>query len=209
MKSTFEAACSARNVTAVWRELDAGTHSVADVVVGQAHSADLVIAAQTGQHWPGARRLDIADRLVMESGRPVLIVPNGTDAHMLPRNILVAWNGRREAARAVFDALPLLQRADAVRVVWVNAQAEDGTMQSAPASDICIALARHGVNCEATQVARPFTNVGRALLHQAVDHRADLLVMGCYGHSRAREFIFGGASEYVLQQMSLPVLMTH
>lgn len=203
MRAAFEAACSARNVACAWKEVDAGTHSVADVVVGQAHSADLVIAAQTAHDWTGPRRLDVADHLVLDSGRPVLIIPSETNIHTLPRNIFVAWNGRREAARAVFDALPLLQHADAVRIVCVNPQTEDGTMQSIPGSDICIALIRHGVKCEETQVVRPFKNVGRTLLQQAVKHRADLLVMGCYGHSRAREFVFGGASEYVLRQNAI------
>jgi nucleotide-binding universal stress UspA family protein len=123
--------------------------------------------------------------------------------------VLVAWNARREAARAVFDALPLLQRAKEVKVVWVNPQSEGELARDVPAADICTALARHGVKCEATQAVQPHSNVGRTLLMQAKDYGADLLVMGCYGHSRLREFVLGGASEYVLRHMTVPVLMSH
>ena len=125
------------------------------------------------------------------------------------KKVLVAWNARREAARAVFDALPLLQQAQEVKVIWVNPQDEGGVASDVPAGDICAALARHGVKCEATEVARPQTNVGRTLLMRAAEYGSDLLVMGCYGHSRLREFVLGGASRHVLDHMTIPVLMSH
>lgn len=209
MKAAFETAGRARNVASEWREADAGSTSVAEVVLQHARAADLVVAAQTDAKWPGSQRLDIADRLVLESGRPVLIVPNEGSQQDVGERILVAWNARREAARAVFDALPLLQRAKEVRVIWVNPQSEGELAQDIPAADICTALARHGVKCEATQAVQPRTNVGETLLAQASDCAADLRVMGCYGHSRLREFVLGGASEHVLRQMSIPVLMAH
>ena len=118
-------------------------------------------------------------------------------------------NGRREAARATFDALPLLRRAREVKVAWVNPESEGDVADGAPAADICTALARHGVKCEATEAVRPHAKVGETLLLQAQDQGADLLVMGCYGHSRLREFVLGGASEHVLRHMTIPILMSH
>ena len=109
----------------------------------------------------------------------------------------------------MFDALPLLQQADEVKVVWVNPQDEGAASADVPAGDICAALARHGVKCEATEVARPQAGVGRTLLMRAAEHGSDLLVMGCYGHSRLREFVLGGASRHVLDHMTIPVLMSH
>jgi nucleotide-binding universal stress UspA family protein len=209
MKAAFEAAGRGRNLLSEWREIDAASASVAEVAVQHAHAADLVIAAQSDAKWPGTERLDIADRLVIGSGRPVLIIPNEGPQQELGKKVLVAWNGRREAARAVFDALPLLQRAEEVKVMWVNPQSESEVAQDVPAADICAALARHGVRCEATEAVRPHSNVGRTLLMRAADYEADLLVMGCYGHSRLREFVLGGASEHVLRHMTLPVLMSH
>ena len=78
-----------------------------------------------------------------------------------------------------------------------------------PAADICAALARHAVKCEATQRLRPKVNVGETLLACAEETNADLLVMGCYGHTRLREFVFGGQADIVLGKMSIPVLMSH
>ncbi len=123
--------------------------------------------------------------------------------------VLAAWNARREAARAVFDALPILQRAKEVRVVWVNPQSERELAQDIPAADICAALARHGVQCQAVEEERPHIGVGETLLACAKDYEADLLVTGCYGHTRLREFVFGGASRHVQEHMSIPVLMSH
>jgi nucleotide-binding universal stress UspA family protein len=209
MKAAFEAAGRARDLAVEWREADAGSTSVAEIVLQHARAADLIVAAQTDMNWPGSQRLDIADRLVLGSGRPVLIIPNEGQQRDVGGSVLVAWNARREAARAVFDALPLLQKAREVKVIWVNPQSEGELAQDIPAADICTALARHGVKCEATEAVQPHSNVGRTLLMQAKDYGADLLVMGCYGHSRLREFVFGGASEHVLRHMSLPVLMAH
>jgi nucleotide-binding universal stress UspA family protein len=209
MKAAFEAAARGRNLVAEWRQADAASATVADVLLQHAHAADLVVAAQTDAKWSGSAHLDITDRLAVESGRPVLIIPNQGAQKEIGKKILVAWNARREAARAVFDALPFLQRAKEVKVVWVNPQSEGGVGRDVPAADICAALARHGVNCEAADAVRPHSNVGRTLLGRAAEFGADLLVMGCYGHSRLREFVLGGASEHVLGHMAIPVLMSH
>jgi nucleotide-binding universal stress UspA family protein len=209
MKSAFGAATHGRAFVGEWRDDEADAYGVADRVLQYARAADLVVAAQADPQWAGSEWLDVADRLAMESGRPVLIVPN-TGAHAgVGEKVLIAWNARREAARAVFDALPILQRAKEVKAVWVNPQSEHELAQDIPAADICAALARHGVKCQATEQVKPPAGVGETLLSCAKDMSADLLVMGCYGHTRLREFVFGGASRHVLAHMSVPVLMSH
>jgi nucleotide-binding universal stress UspA family protein len=209
MKSAFESATRGRAFVGEWRDDEASADGVADRVLQYARAADLVVAAQTDPEWASTDWLDVTDRLAIGSGRPLLIIPNSGQHSGVGDNVLVAWNARREAARAVFDALPILQRAKQVKVVWVNPQSEHDLAQDIPAADICTALARHGVKCQATEQVRPRAGVGETLLACAEDMRADLLVMGCYGHTRLREFIFGGASRHVLAQMSLPVLMSH
>jgi nucleotide-binding universal stress UspA family protein len=209
MRAAFDDAVRGRGLVPEWQDSEAGTYSVADCVLPYARSADLVIASQTDPAWLGSNWLDIADRLVLESGRPVLVVPNTGRHERLSGKVLVAWNGRREAARAIFDALPILQRAMDVKVVWVNPQSESDIAIDFPAADICAALARHSVKCEATQHVLPSAGVGETLSALATEFGADLLVMGCYGHTRLREFVFGGASRYILQNMSIPVLMSH
>jgi nucleotide-binding universal stress UspA family protein len=209
MRSAFESATRGRAFVSEWRDDEANAYGVADRVLQYARAADLVVAAQTDAQWAWTEWLDVADRLAIESGRPVLIVPNAGVHAGVGEKVLVAWNARREAARAVFDALPILQRAKEVKVVWVNPQSEHDLAQDIPAADICTALARHGVKCQATEQVRPRAGVGETLLACAKDMSADLLVMGCYGHTRLREFVLGGASRHVLAHMSLPVLMSH
>jgi nucleotide-binding universal stress UspA family protein len=209
MRSAFASAVQGRAFLSQWQDEEAGGESVAERVLGHARAADLIVASQTDPDWPGTGWLDVADSLVTESGRPVLIVPNRATQARVGERVLVAWNARREAARATFDALPILQRASEVRVVCVNPQSSEEVAEDIPAADICTALARHGVQCQATEQIAPRASVGETLLSSSRDMQADLLVMGCYGHTRLREFIFGGASRHVLAHMAVPVLMAH
>ena len=209
MKSAFELAVRGRSFVAEWRDDEADAFGVAHRVLQHASAVDLVIASQADPNWPGSDELDVADRLAIGSGRPVLIVPNTGVLREIGQNVLVAWNAGREATRVVFDALPILQRAKEVRVVWVNPQSEYELAQDFAAADICAALARQGVNCQATEQIKPRAHVGETLLSCAKEFDTDLLLMGCYGHTRLREFVFGGASRYVLTHMALPVLMSH
>jgi nucleotide-binding universal stress UspA family protein len=207
MKAVFEAAVSGRSLTSEWREEDAAGSTVADVAVRHARTADLIVAAQRDPHWSGSTWLDVADRLALEAGRPVLIVPNEGVHSGIGSRVVVAWNGRREATRAAFDALPLLRKAKEVKVFWIDPRSE-GEDAGALAADLCLALARHGISCEAVGAASD-SNVGATLLSRAIEYRADLLVMGCYGHSRLSELVFGGATRHILRHMTIPVLMSH
>jgi len=207
MKRAFEEAARAHNVAAEWREADAGSSTVARVVIGHARTADLIVALQTAPDWKGSLDLDIADRLALESGRPVLIVPNTGSHHAIPKRIVVGFTDRREATRAVFDALPLLQSADKVTVIEVDPK--PGPEIAEIRGALCATLSQHGVSCEQETAPSRHGNVGDGLLACCERTRADLLVMGCYGHSRLREFILGGASRHLLACMTLPLLMSH
>jgi nucleotide-binding universal stress UspA family protein len=143
----------------------------------------------------------------MESGRPVLIVPNDHSDSRIGSRVLVAWSGQRESARAVFDALPVLKTSEEVRIVRVAPTSGEDTL--AWTSDIASTLMRHGVNCDRTHVVALEEGVGETLAQSAKDFGADLVVMGCYGHSRFREFVLGGASRYFLTEAKIPVLMSH
>jgi nucleotide-binding universal stress UspA family protein len=207
MQAAFEQAANGRNITAEWREADAGGSTVARSVLEHARTADLVIASQTAADWKGSLDLDIADRLALECGRPVLIVPNRGSHQPVPRRVVVGWTDQREAARATFDALPLLRRADEVRLIEVDPRpaAESEQMRAR----LCASLVRQGVSCREGTAASPHGNVGAGLLTCCEQMKAELLVMGCYGHSRLREFVLGGASRHLLEAMTLPVLMSH
>ena len=145
----------------------------------------------------------------MESGRPVLLVPNKGKITATPKRVTVAWNGRREAVRAVFDALPLLVGAEEVNVLWVHPERDQPDAGDLPGSDISTVLARHGIKCVVSQSAAADHGVASEILRQANAFGSELLVMGVYGHSRLREFILGGASRDMLAEMDRPVLMSH
>jgi nucleotide-binding universal stress UspA family protein len=207
MKVSFEAAARARNVAAEWREDDAGSGSVAKTVLRHARAAGLLIAAQSAPEWMGSLALDIPDTLALESGRPVLIIPNKGMQHTIGKRVVVAWTNRREAVRALFDAIPFLRRADKVILLEVDPAAEEAEKGSR--LDVCATLALYDVACGAETAKSRHGNVGDALLAGCERAEADLLVMGCYGHSRLREVVFGGATRHILADMTVPVLMSH
>lgn len=209
LKSAFEQATADLKPPPEWREVDAGYATVAETVYSIGRASDLVIVSQRDGDWGSSSLLEDPERLAMDCGRPVLLLPNAGRCVLPPKRATIAWNGRREAARAVFDALPLLQLTSDVNIVWINPEKELPRVGDLPAAEIAAALARHGVKCEATQASAIGADVGAEILRQAAVFGSDLLVMGCYGHSRLREFILGGASRHVLEQMQLPVLMSH
>jgi nucleotide-binding universal stress UspA family protein len=209
VQAAFEAACRGRPFVAEWRLVDPKHQGVAETVMDHGRSADLVIASQRRREWDMSLVLDVPDRLVLETGRPVLVVPTAGRIEDVGRRITLAWNGKRESARAAFDALPLLKAAQSVRVAWYNPQAEGGTAGDLPTIEIAAALARHGVKCEAKSSVASDIKVGDAILSSLTDDSCDLLVMGAYGHSRMRELVFGGATRHILEHMTVPVLMSH
>ena len=208
LRHTFLETSQAYGVAAEWRERDAEGASLSRIVLATARRADLIVLAQKDHAWPSSAHLDVDDVVIMGAGRPVLLVPNDGLVSASARRVLVAWSDTREASRATFDALPLLQQAEDVRVVTISADEPDASSEERDL-DICTALVRHDVKCRATKHITTHDDVGRSLTEQAIAQKADLLVMGCYGHSRLREFVLGGASRYHLRHMIIPVLMSH
>jgi nucleotide-binding universal stress UspA family protein len=207
LREAFLECGKARDLAPEWRECDADT-SLSATVIAAARRADLVVLAQRDPAWRDSPHLDVDVAVILGSGRPVLVVPNDGLASASARRVLVAWSETREASRAVFDALPLLQQADDVKIVTIRSDEFDSRRDHHDL-DICTSLARHDVRCNATELIATHADVGPALTQHAIAHGADLLVMGCYGHSRLREFMLGGASRHQLQHMVIPVLMSH
>ncbi len=170
--------------------------------------ADLVVVSQGATESEDATVADgLPETLVMGSGRPALIVPRYGKCPTLGARVMVAWNRTREAARAVHDALPILRGAEAVTVMEVNPRT--GETSHIPGAEIATHLARHGVKAEVSSTVADEIEVGDAILSRLADLGADLLVMGAYGHSRLREYAFGGATLHILRHMTVPVLMSH
>jgi nucleotide-binding universal stress UspA family protein len=190
------------------RIVDCLAEDLGSVLSLHARHADLVVLGQPDAKGGGAGNPELAATVAIECGRPALIVPTNTGAKMFGERVLVAWDGGREAARALNDALPILKHAKSVAVLSVNATSEYGKRRI-PGNDISLHLARHGVTVEAISQSSSGAPVSEIILEEIVSMGADLLVMGVYGHSRLREFVLGGVTRDILSKMTVPVLMSH
>jgi nucleotide-binding universal stress UspA family protein len=175
-------------------------------VGGHAHYADLVVVERPDPAGPTAGPPGLIESLVLTSGRPIIMFPpHGTVSRV--RRILVGWNARREAVRAVADALPLLERAEAIEVLVVDHQRHAGHGQE-PGADIARHLAHHGAQVEVRSLSSRGEDVGQLLLSHAAAFGADLVVMGAYGHSHLSQWMFGSVTRTVLRDAGLAVLMS-
>jgi nucleotide-binding universal stress UspA family protein len=161
--------------------------------------ADVVVLSQ---HVGGKHGWLVGDA-ALALGVPILAVPKFGTHESFGKRILIAWTPRRECRRAVHDAMPMLQAADSVLVLRVN---PDDDHREA---DIGAYLTRHGVPNEVKDLTTSEVSVGDAILNAVTDEACDLIAMGAYGHSRAREFTFGGVTRHVLEHMTAPTLLSH
>ncbi|MBX3618846.1 MAG: universal stress protein [Rhizobacter sp.] len=179
-------------------------------IVSHAHCSDLTVMSQTDPAGAHARQAqDMLEQVVLFSPRPTLVVPHaGRFAHV-GRRILLAWDDSREAARAAADALPLLSHATLVQVVQWNEPAQAVSQKMQPRLEAFRRwLMWHGVPAEVS-VETTSTDVASAIHTRALDERADLIVMGAYGHPRWAERVMGGATRGLLSTTTVPVLMSH
>jgi nucleotide-binding universal stress UspA family protein len=197
-----------RTTVPEWRSITTERRPAADVVVEHARSADLVVVGQVDPEGDFSDILDCPDQLVTGAGRPVLVLPRGTRMTALPSVVAVAWNGSREAARAVFDALPLLQLAQKVEIVAIEEKASraEGHL---PDTEIASSLARHGVKTRITSYKARDVQTADDLKERVQSFGSQLLVMGAYGHSRLTEFVFGGVTRRMLADMPFPIFFSN
>lgn len=176
---------------------------VPDLLVKYARLRDLTIVPvpPTRDQWD-------AEMIIFGSGRPTLILPEGPARKPFTLGtIVVAWDFSRAAARAVSDALPMLELAKQVRVITVvNEKAIENNRSG---EELAKNLARHRINVVLDEVDAKGRRIGEVLQSYVSAHDADLLVMGAYGHSRLREFVLGGATKSLLAEPPLPVLLSH
>lgn len=181
-------------------------YALADHVASRAHARDLCIVPLAGALDGQA---EVVQSVVFGSGRPVLVFRSG--ASSLPSStlgvVVLAWDGSRCASRAMADALPLLTHAKEVRVLTVLN--DKPTARAGSGSDAVRHLQAHGVKAIADEVDGAGVTIGATLDAYLARHRPDLLVMGAYGRSRLREFILGGATEHMLYDPKVPLLLSH
>ena len=194
---------AATGIQAEWRYREGDVRAV---FTQHAHYTDLLVVAQgTGDDVPIGPALNLAGDLVLTAGRPILVVPWHGVKTPIGKRVLVGWNGSTEATRAINDALPILEKADAVKVITVGE--DEG--RHLPGAEIAQHLARHGVKAEADRAGDNDGPASASLLFEAKDFGADLLVCGAWGHSRMFETVLGGVTRDLLRSMELPLLLSH
>jgi nucleotide-binding universal stress UspA family protein len=173
------------------------------VVTGRARVADLSVVPSIGEKddefWAGIR-----DAVLFQSGRPVLIVPDGASS-AFGETVVVAWKDGVEAVRAVAAAAPFFAKAASVSLLSVAESDEDDTSLAAMAEYLTLS----GLKVDASRIAAPAGGAAKTLLSETSAKPGALLVMGAYGHWRWREWVFGGVTQEVLRGTTLPVLMAH
>ncbi len=209
VKQLFEDQMNKQGFKGEWREVDGMSHLVSSAVIEHGRQADVIIASQGGAASNNGCEADFAEHLVLDAGRPVLFIPNVGKFETVAQNVIFGWNATRESARAAFDAVPLMKDGAKAHVVWVDSKLRDHDGAALPGAELSTALSRHGFRAISEPTSAPDIDAADALLNRVSDVGADMLVMGAYGHSRVREMVFGGATRKVLDQMTVPVLMSH
>lgn len=174
-----------------------------------ARYADLVVIGQTDlDETLSATLTDLPEYVTLNCARPVLVIPYAQTFNSIGHNILVAWDASPEATRAVTASIPLLQLAKSVTIALFNVLPADDLHGQEPGADIALYLARHDVAVSVEQFYR-VDKIGEALLSLAAERDLDLIVMGCFGHSRFREVLIGGVTRTMLKAMAAPLLLSH
>lgn len=175
----------------------------------QARHADLSIMLRPGGSAPSDYRNMIFEGVLFGSGRPVLLVPPDWKGERIGRKVVVAWNAKREAARALADAMPLIEGAEEIYLATIDAKPGADGVGPAPGADIAAHLARRGLKVEVRNLDGLGRNEADTLIAGAHAVGADLIVMGGYGRARLSEMVFGGMTREMAAKSPLPVLMSH
>ena len=205
-EAAFNGAADRAGLSREWRCVEG---DLAHKAVVHCRHADIAIVGQIEPEHHDPMASHLIEAVMLETGRPVLVVPYVGASSDVGRNVLVAWDASREATRAVNDAMAILAAADKVTVFSVNPPNAASGGPGWPGADISLHLARHDVKAEASSTVSDEVDTGNILLSRAADFGSDLIVMGGYGHSRQREFVLGGVTRTLLQHMTVPVLFSH
>jgi nucleotide-binding universal stress UspA family protein len=208
LEKTAQAGVSAEWIYSDWPVVGV---SSSEIITLYAYYADLVIIGQPDHSDTSSTTpADLAERLGLGAGRPLLVVPYAGDYSAAGERVMVAWKAGRESARAVNDAMPFLEKARHVSIVTVGtSEVPDSTEESA-GLQLNAYLARHGITAGREQiVATSGFPIGDLLLNHACDQKMDLLVMGAFGQSRRGAFMLGPVAGHLLSHMTLPVMISH
>lgn len=209
LEDDFKARMNEAGISAEWRSGTTEYGVLPRRIIDESVSADLVICPQVDPEQVDVTTLDLPERLILECGRPVLVIPPQARTTIPPKRVLIAWNNSPQAARAVFDSLDMIEGAESVTVLTVAGDAEAKREAEEGANKLAATLTRHGVAAKVEAFEARNVSAGDFLRTRLNDDPPDLFVMGCYGHSRFRELVFGGVTRDMLGAVKVPALMSH
>jgi nucleotide-binding universal stress UspA family protein len=202
----FETEAKRAGVTYSSRAISTMPSEAAAILGATARLYDLAVVAQP-EFERDTFDNTLAQEILFQSGGPVLFMPYTFKGAFHARRVGICWDGSRLAARAVRDAMPLLEQAEAITIITINAASS--VPADASAAHLMRYLSRLGVPTEIDSVKTEKANIQSSILSLAADESLNLLVMGGYGHSRLKETVFGGVTREMLESMTVPTLMSH
>ena len=189
-----------------WRLAFSAGHLISDTIIEHGRESDLIILGHNSSVRPALPEIEFQGSIVNSCGRPVIVVPNIKMTSIDFNDIILSWDGSREASRAAFDAVPLLKNSKVTTILCINPDNEPDIVGDTPGSEIAEALARYDVNV-VVETIRTKKSVSKVLMEQAKS--ADLLVMGAYSHRRLRQNLFGGTTKRALSELPCPVFLSN
>ncbi len=205
IETIFEDRVKAEDFVAEWRSVRAQSMTAADRMVDVGQTADLVIMAQADAATDRVDQHHAQEHVIRNSGRPVLHVPSGYRGDVLGKSVVIGWSPTREAARAVHDAIHMMEPGASVAIVSVTTS---DASEAAGATELARALDRHGVSAEVVKRQAGRSDIASVLEREALERGADLIVTGAFGHSRVYDFVVGAVTLELMQSATLPVLFS-
>jgi len=209
VKNKFEDRMRRSGIKYEWRQDERFEPRLTKAILEHGREADLIIMSHDapGSKYASEEASFIAD-VVLGAGRPVLVVPPANGRAFKTDKIAIGWNASREACRAAFDSMPLLEKASDVILAWINPEKKLGKVGKLPGTELAAALARHEVPVTVKGISNR-NRTSKAMINLVEEHDIDILVIGAYGHSRLREQLLGGVTEHVLKNLPCPVLLSN
>ena len=206
-ETNFREATKNADVVIAWRSISG---DLTRLLAEQARFSDLLLLGQYDtENPPTISAFLLPEKVVVDAGTPILVVPTRQAFDDIGQHVLVTWDGSRESARAIHDAIPLLRTAKRVSLLAVDPDRQGHVRSGANAAEIVAHLSRHGITTAAMEFPSGAENITEVLLAHVAESGADLLVMGAYGHPRLVEFMLGGITQNLLGRVSVPVLISH
>lgn len=179
--------------------------NIEEIISIRARLADLIVISRTPKKGFGKFQ-EVLHNCIFKSGSPVLVIPPGKTPKRINKNILIAWNGSEQATRAVSLAESFLEKS---KICIATAWTKDTSHIEIPPEDLAKKLKRHGIDSKVIWVDKKKNSIPEAIIKTAITQEAGLIIMGAYTHSRIREAILGGMTEYMLNNSTIPILMSH